>query len=422
MKKYTRVVWIVVVLTALVIQAPFSFVAASTGPLDLEGELKGAPYVIRVPEDWNGTLLVYAHGYSGVPVEAPDAAFGGDPVETLLLGEGYALAASGFQGSGWTVEDGIKDTQRLVTFFRQQVAAPDRVILYGNSMGSVVVLKSMEKYPAYYDGAVSLCSSGAGSTGNWDMKLVQAVAYDAAFGWPAEWGDVGDVKDDINFDTEVFPKFIAEFSDPDNFGLLEFVRLVSDLPSGGYYAPAGFLGPAAIINTYLFTAGRAELEIKAGGPVAQNVDHVYSLSAEETTYLQDLGVDVDGMLSAMNAQANISADPSARAYLERYADFRGQIHDPVLMVHSIEDPMLPVEHTSAYLATVTEKGNEDLLVRAYTDRVGHCNFTGEQLLASMTALEGWLDTGTPPSDADFPEALEFVHGFEPGPWPQPPQE
>lgn len=421
MKKYLHVVWVGVLLAALVIQAPFSFVAASIGPLDLEGELKGVPYVIRVPEDWNGTLLVYAHGYSGDPILTPDAAFGGDPVEALLLGEGYALAASGFEGAGWTVKSGLKDTQRLVTFFRQQVAAPGRVILYGNSMGTVVVLESMEKYPAYYDGAVSLCSSGAGSTGNWDMKLVQALAYDAAFGWPAEWGEVGDVKDDINYNTEVFPKFIAEFSDPANFGRLEFVRLVSDLPLGGYYAPAGFLGPAAIVNTYLFTAGRAELEIKAGGPVVQNVDHVYSLSAEETAYLQDLGVDVEDLLATMNTQTNITAYPPARAYLKRYADFRGQIHGPVVMVHSIEDPMLPVEHTSAYLATVTEKGNDDLLVRVYTDRIGHCNFTGEQLLASIVALEGWLDTGIAPGDADFPEALEFVHGFEPGSWPQPPQ-
>ena len=33
------------------------------GPLDLSGELFGAPYRIRVPAVWNGTLLIYAHGY-----------------------------------------------------------------------------------------------------------------------------------------------------------------------------------------------------------------------------------------------------------------------------------------------------------------------------------------------------------------------
>ena len=33
-------------------------------PADLQGELNGVPYRIRVPENWNGTLLVYAYGYA----------------------------------------------------------------------------------------------------------------------------------------------------------------------------------------------------------------------------------------------------------------------------------------------------------------------------------------------------------------------
>ena len=36
---------------------------ADDGPVELTGELHGAPYEIRVPAAWNGTLLVYAHGY-----------------------------------------------------------------------------------------------------------------------------------------------------------------------------------------------------------------------------------------------------------------------------------------------------------------------------------------------------------------------
>lgn len=422
MNKLKRIGWIGVILLALVIQPAFTFVGASPGPMDLEGTLKGAAYNIRVPAEWNGTLLVYAHGYSGVPVLTPDAAFGGEPVENLLLSHGYALAASGFRDGGWTVGEGIKDTQRLVTFFQQKIGKPNRVILYGNSMGSAVTLRSMEKYPEFYDGAVSLCSMGAGATGNWDMKLVQSLAYATAFGWPEAWGAVGDVNDDINFNDDVFPKFMAALGDTANFGLFEFVRLVSDIPLGGYYDPAGFMGPAVIINTYLFTAGRAEIEVKAGGPVAQNKDHVYSLSVGETAYLEGLGVDVSGLLAEMNARTDMGAYPPARAYLRRNADFTGEIYDPVLMVHNIEDPMLPVEHISAYMDTVTKAGKEALVVQAYTNSAGHCNFTGEQLMTSIEVLEGWLETGITPDDDQFPEALGFVHDFEPGPWPQPPQE
>ena len=36
---------------------------AKAAPLDLSGEIHGAPYRIRMPEVWNGTLLIFAHGY-----------------------------------------------------------------------------------------------------------------------------------------------------------------------------------------------------------------------------------------------------------------------------------------------------------------------------------------------------------------------
>jgi hypothetical protein len=37
--------------------------ATKAAPLDLSGEIHGAPYRIRVPQTWNGTLLIFAHGY-----------------------------------------------------------------------------------------------------------------------------------------------------------------------------------------------------------------------------------------------------------------------------------------------------------------------------------------------------------------------
>ena len=58
---------VVVGLLLLLTLAPAPLVTQAhgpaVGPLDLSGELHGAPYRIRVPENWNGTLLVFAHGY-----------------------------------------------------------------------------------------------------------------------------------------------------------------------------------------------------------------------------------------------------------------------------------------------------------------------------------------------------------------------
>src|SRR6185295_3343212 len=85
------------------------------GPLDLSGDLHGAPFRIRVPENWNGTLLVFAHGYrdkADHPGEvdnrnadiAPSAA-----LEAPLLAQGFALAGTAFKDNGWAIGDAILD-------------------------------------------------------------------------------------------------------------------------------------------------------------------------------------------------------------------------------------------------------------------------------------------------------------------------
>jgi len=426
MKKYRRIVWGIVLVLALVLPAATALAGDTPEfPLEMEGTLHGAAYKILVPADWNGTLLVYAHGYTMDPITEPDAALFGDPSEALLLANGYALAASGYRNTGWNVDEGIKDTQRLTLFFQQQVAKPTRTILVGVSMGTVVTLKSMERYHGIYDGAIPLCSVAMGSSRNADLKLDAAVAYAAAFGWPDDWGEIGDVRDDIDGFTTVLPKVMTELAHPANFPLFEFGRLVNDMPMGGYYGGNGWLPPGVVLNTLFSVQMRAEIEARAGGPAAQNADHVYSLSGDDRAYLNSIGLadaEVDELLAEMNAIANIKARRSARQYLVRYADFRGFIKDPVLMVHNIEDPMTLVQGTNLYHDAVAATGNEDLLVRTYTTRIGHCNFTSEQLLALVTVMEGWLETGTPPTADAFPASLEFDHSYEPAPYPQPPAE
>ena len=169
---------------------------------------------------------------------------------------------------------------------------------------------------------------------------------------------------------------------------------------------------------------RWELEARAGGPVAQNADHVYTLTDDEIAYLQGLDGSFDpvGALAEMNAMASIEARRSARTYLERYADFSGRIKSPILMLHNIQDPMALVEGTTAYADDVAAHGNADLLMRIYTDRIGHCNVTPDQVLTLMEAMDTWLDTGARPEPTTFSSELEFNSSFEPGPWPQPPVE
>jgi opacity protein-like surface antigen len=97
-----------ILIAAAIFAASLTAAAApQVGPIDVTGELKGAPYRIAVPATWNGTLLIYAHGYrdradhpgevdNRTPDIAPSAA-----LANLLLSQGYALAGSAYRENGW---------------------------------------------------------------------------------------------------------------------------------------------------------------------------------------------------------------------------------------------------------------------------------------------------------------------------------
>jgi len=101
--------------------------AASAAGQDFIGTLNNARYKIRVPENWNGELLVYAHGIYYLERWNPatqfdfsyaDAAPGGKGMEDFLLGKGYALAGTTFRGTGFQVKEGTHDLVSLVGLFK----------------------------------------------------------------------------------------------------------------------------------------------------------------------------------------------------------------------------------------------------------------------------------------------------------------
>jgi pimeloyl-ACP methyl ester carboxylesterase len=375
-----------------------------------------------MPENWNGKLVVYAHGYRDLadhPGEVDNRAAEAAPnpaLESALVGMGYALAGSAYKSNGWAVQEGIEDTVALTSFFRDTFRKPARTLLWGFSMGSLVTFEIAERTAGLFDGYLPACAVAAGAPRAWDGAAANALAYDAAFGWSAAWGSIADVRDDVDFETEVVPKMLPELLNPLNFGKWEFIRLVSGAAPLGLPAPSF---PSWILTNMFFgVEARGELERRAGGPVVQNLTHEYTLSAADKAYLAIFGVDADALLAHMNAKRTIAPTPSARNYLKHWADYTGAIKKPVLTLHTQTDSLVPPSHESAYAETVAAAGRSGLLAQTFTSGVGHCNFTGEQLVTSLLALDQWVATGVRPTAASFPAALGFLPGFVPPAWPQ----
>ena len=338
--------------------------------------LDGAPYRIKVPANWNGTLLLYVRGTQrtvdpvglnplvavpGVPpaISAAQA----QALEQLLTADGYAFAASAFQdGAGiWSIEEGFDDTEALTKYFKKTVGKPERTILWSRSQGTIIGLREAEKKSSLYDASIAGCAVGAGASRTWDLTLDLLLAWQTAFGFPASWGTPADINDNIRFATDVVPVILQNLADPRKLGLFEFVRLVNRLPLPGFY-PAPNSPPEAswlLSDMFFATEVRAEVERKAGGPVVQNLDHVYSLSAADRARIVALGVDADALLAVMNSSASkFAADKKARRYNERYADYSGKLKMPVLTLHTTQDGLVIVSQESAYLETVEEAGRE----------------------------------------------------------------
>src|SRR5262245_30816747 len=97
MRKFTRHMIVAVAVLAFAGIARTAF--AQPGPLDVSGEINGAPYRIVIPAEWNGTLLVFQRGYTDL-ADHPGEVDNRNPTITTTAAVRDALLAAGYALSG----------------------------------------------------------------------------------------------------------------------------------------------------------------------------------------------------------------------------------------------------------------------------------------------------------------------------------
>jgi len=149
-------------------------------PVEDTGTLADAPYRIDIPADWNGELVMLAHGFEpvGVPRETPWPA---DPATSMFTSARYAVAQSGYATQGWAVRDAIADSERLRAHFVQRHGQPEKTWMVGFSMGGGIAIATLEQQAAYYDGALSLCGANLPGDVLANALFTSLVAFDALF-------------------------------------------------------------------------------------------------------------------------------------------------------------------------------------------------------------------------------------------------
>ncbi|HZD38671.1 MAG TPA: hypothetical protein VE664_08535 [Actinomycetes bacterium] len=384
----------------------------------------GATWKAEVPANWNGTLLLYSHGYRFPgPNPARDV---GDPVTgAFLLDHGFALAGSSYAHTGWALEEGIGDQLGVLDEFRQQVGKPHTTIAWGHSLGGIMTAGLVQAAPRRFDGALPMCGVLAGGVGTWNQALDGLFAFKVLLGGGTPL-DIVRISDPATNAQRASQILAAAQSTPQGRARLGLVAALGDSP--GWTDPtkpeparddlqtrlANQIRSIATLGIPFGFFGRAELETRAHGNPSWNtgVDYARQLSrsidlAEVQVLYASAGLDLRADLRALNRAPRISADPGAVQYLSDHVSFNGDLGGvPVLAIHTDNDPLVDVEQEQAYASAVGRAGDSDLLRQAYVHRAGHCTFTPAETLAALqTLLDGvhahsWRAVRTDPNALD----------------------
>ena len=104
----------------------------------------GAYYRFAIPPQWNGTLVVHAHGGPELGDPKADRAAADLARWSVWTRAGYAYAGSGFHQGGVAVRSAAEDIERVRLLFGQQIATPTRTVLHGQSWGAGVAARAAE--------------------------------------------------------------------------------------------------------------------------------------------------------------------------------------------------------------------------------------------------------------------------------------
>jgi hypothetical protein len=130
-----------------------------------EGETGvGAKYQITMPDNWNGDLVVYAHGF--VDSALPIVLSTNDDIvvlQDMLTDSGYAVTYSSYSENGFAVREGVLDTHALNHQFIQRYGQPEKTFLVGHSLGGAVCVSLAESHPRKYDGVLTVAGMIGGS-------------------------------------------------------------------------------------------------------------------------------------------------------------------------------------------------------------------------------------------------------------------
>jgi pimeloyl-ACP methyl ester carboxylesterase len=345
----------------------------------------GSLYGIDMPAQWNGELVVYAHGIVDpeLPVALPTTQDGSDLLRARIAGMGYAIAYSSFSDNGYSLKSAIQRTHQLRGVFASTFGQPTRTYLVGHSLGGLAVLALAETYPGQYDGALPMCTPVGGGTAEIQYLGNGRVLFDYFFPGAVAGGPFS-VTPGTSF-APGSPAFTSAFN-----ALL-----------GGLFAPGQptlqfasaaklpFTSVPELINSGMSVVGFSVrftndvLDRTSGHIPYENRTTIFRGSADDV---------------ALNAGVErFEGRPDAVNYFEKFYTPTGDLKIPVLTLHTRFDPVAPFAQEQDYAKVVQGAGASAWLAQRSVASYGHCNINTNEAVTAFSTLVAWAKGGPAPA-------------------------
>lgn len=441
-----------------------AFTACDDGGFACVGEVDGIPYDIRLPETWNGTLLIHSHGMrvvDAIDVDAPPFApeaeaapglsGGATVVADALLDKGFALVGAGAPEGGWSIAEALTALEAARAVFVENIGVPDRILTWGQSIGGVASVRAGQEQ-AWVNGSAALCAPLGGLNPNMDLALDVAFMVKALLAPDLVLTGYKSAKQARKEFRRAIEAVQEAAEDPTGTGLvaLQVIAAATETPtrtrtSSGLGSEE--LGAALVENLGRIlvrsTLERYGVEQRYGGNPSTNAGANYGarVTADEATEIDaTLGTGTTlALLNRIAEQPAVEADPDARAAAAAEYPAPSPLARPMMTLHTAEDPLAILANETLFGSDAAQVSGQEIRwlsinvtqapvpfpeEGAAPSGVGHCNFTGQSLVGLVEVLDDWVRLGRFPTWAGNGEAFGPGSGFG-GPvalpaWPESP--
>ena len=376
------------------------------------GVLNGAAYRVEVPENWNGYLVMYAHGFRG---EGSDLTVDNAPMREYLLDNGYAWAASSYSTNYYDVRAGVEDTNALALAFTDIAAqngrtltAPEKYYITGVSMGGHVAAAAVERETietannvVEYSGAAPMCGV-VGDTELFNYFAGYTISLAALAGVPLDNFPLTEAQAAgmlAQARTEIWNNYDADKSalglTAQGFNFFLALRNLSGGERPIYNVSFGFFQD--LLQGFAGSDGTVE------GITLKNVVDTTGITYRDQSNLgQPLTNDEINFNSMIiQAEAEEGANALRDDGLRWIPTVKGEFDVPVVTAHTIGDLFVPILMEQQYRERANANGNGGLLVQRAIRAPGHCDFTAAEFEDTLDAMLDWEQLDIKPGGDDW---------------------